>query len=225
MFSTQIRTAMVGACALIALSLASVAASAADPVKLQSVDVQTISGQQVQLRMHLDGPAPEPLPFTIDKPARIAFDLPNTSLYARHPTQGSEPNHFVATGILGLPFRTTFSTTLTLGTGPAVDVFDLSQGFDLAGHLKTGVINSAVYPPKTWGFGYRNLDLSLEKAIPTFGGTNLTVVGQMFNVGNWKNYGCLSSFLGPGGDPASLGTPSCVVSLGRREQIGLKLNF
>jgi len=26
------------------------------------------------------GPAPEPLPFTIDKPARIAFDLPNTTL-------------------------------------------------------------------------------------------------------------------------------------------------
>src|SRR4029077_8259904 len=49
------------------------------PLKLESVDVQT-SGQQVQLKLHLSGPAPEPLPFTIDKPARIAFDLPNTSL-------------------------------------------------------------------------------------------------------------------------------------------------
>jgi type IV pilus assembly protein PilQ len=39
-----------------------------------------LSGQQVQLKLHLSGPAPEPLPFTIDKPARIAFDLPNTSL-------------------------------------------------------------------------------------------------------------------------------------------------
>jgi type IV pilus assembly protein PilQ len=28
----------------------------------------------------MDGAAPEPLPFTIDKPARIAFDLPNTTL-------------------------------------------------------------------------------------------------------------------------------------------------
>jgi type IV pilus assembly protein PilQ len=34
----------------------------------------------VQLKLHMSGPAPEPLPFTIDKPARIAFDLPNTSL-------------------------------------------------------------------------------------------------------------------------------------------------
>jgi type IV pilus assembly protein PilQ len=34
----------------------------------------------VQLKLHMSGPAPEPLPFTIDKPARIAFDLPNTTL-------------------------------------------------------------------------------------------------------------------------------------------------
>ena len=39
-----------------------------------------MSGQQVQLKLHMSGPAPEPLPFTIDKPARIAFDLPNTTL-------------------------------------------------------------------------------------------------------------------------------------------------
>ena len=49
-------------------------------LKLESIDVQTLSGQQVQLKLHMSGPAPEPLPFTIDKPARIAFDLPNTTL-------------------------------------------------------------------------------------------------------------------------------------------------
>jgi type IV pilus assembly protein PilQ len=57
-----------------------VTARAADQLKLESIDVQTLSGQQVQLKLHLSGPAPEPLPFTIDKPARIAFDLPNTTL-------------------------------------------------------------------------------------------------------------------------------------------------
>jgi type IV pilus assembly protein PilQ len=65
---------------LAALSLAALTARAADPVKLETIDVQTLSGQQVQLRLHLSGPAPEPIPFTIDKPARIAFDLPNTTL-------------------------------------------------------------------------------------------------------------------------------------------------
>ncbi len=80
MIGIQIRTAMLRASVLIALVAAGVTAQAADPTKLQSIDVQTLSGQQVQLKLHLDGPAPEPLPFTIDKPARIAFDLPNTAL-------------------------------------------------------------------------------------------------------------------------------------------------
>ena len=75
------RMAMVNAVALVAiLGLSAVDARAQDPVKLQAIDVQTLSGQQVQLKLHLSGPAPEPIPFTIDKPARIAFDLPNTTL-------------------------------------------------------------------------------------------------------------------------------------------------
>jgi type IV pilus assembly protein PilQ len=71
---------MIGAMALLAWSALNVAARAADALKLESIDVQTLSGQQVQLKLHMSGPAPEPLPFTIDKPARIAFDLPNTTL-------------------------------------------------------------------------------------------------------------------------------------------------
>ena len=70
---------MMGAITVIALAAASFTARAADAVQLQSIDVQTV-GQQVQLKLHMSGPAPEPLPFTIDKPARIAFDLPNTTL-------------------------------------------------------------------------------------------------------------------------------------------------
>src|ERR1700726_1687219 len=66
------------ACALGALW--SVAASAADATKLQAIDVQTLPGQQLQLTMRLSGPAPQPLSFTIDNPARISFDLPNIGL-------------------------------------------------------------------------------------------------------------------------------------------------
>src|ERR1700678_757011 len=77
----KIRMAMIGAMVL-ALSAFTLKTQAqgADALKLESIDVQTLSGQQVQLKLHLSGPAPEPLPFTIDKPARIAFDLPNTTL-------------------------------------------------------------------------------------------------------------------------------------------------
>mgnify|MGYP000249312646 CR=1 FL=1 len=48
--------------------------------KLEAVDVQTLPGQQLQLTLRLSGPAPEPLSFTIDNPARISLDLPKTAL-------------------------------------------------------------------------------------------------------------------------------------------------
>ena len=72
--------ARFAALALFAFSAFALTAHAEDPLKLEAVDVQTLSGQQVQLKLRMSGPAPEPLPFTIDKPARIAFDLPNTTL-------------------------------------------------------------------------------------------------------------------------------------------------
>src|ERR1700736_6393433 len=80
MIRFQSRTATTLAFVVVALSALTLKAHAADLNKLESIDVQTLSGQQVQLKLHLSGPAPEPLPFTIDKPARIAFDLPNTTL-------------------------------------------------------------------------------------------------------------------------------------------------
>jgi type IV pilus assembly protein PilQ len=80
MIRFKIRTSAIGAIALVALSAIGFTVRAQDPLKLDAIDVQTLAGQQVQLKLHLSGPAPEPLPFTIDKPARIAFDLPNTTL-------------------------------------------------------------------------------------------------------------------------------------------------
>ncbi len=52
-------------------------AGAAD---LEDIEVLRLPGQEVQLTLLLNGPAPEPLSFTIDDPARIALDLPGTSL-------------------------------------------------------------------------------------------------------------------------------------------------
>src|SRR5215472_13284615 len=61
-------------------TLPSQPARAADGPKLEAIDVQPLPGQQIQITMRLSGPAPQPLSFTIDNPARISFDLPNTSL-------------------------------------------------------------------------------------------------------------------------------------------------
>ncbi len=74
------------ALAPVALGLAMSAANAADtpsksgPNKLEAVDVQTLPGQQLQVTLKLSGPAPQPLAFTIDNPARISLDLPGTAL-------------------------------------------------------------------------------------------------------------------------------------------------
>ncbi len=56
------------------------AALAADQPALQAIDVQPLAGQQLQLTMRLSAPPPQPMSFTIDNPARISFDLPNTTL-------------------------------------------------------------------------------------------------------------------------------------------------
>jgi len=55
-------------------------ARADDGPKLEAIDVQPLPGQQVQVTLRLTGPAPQPLSFTIDNPARISFDLPGTTL-------------------------------------------------------------------------------------------------------------------------------------------------
>src|SRR5246500_5824296 len=85
MHSSNLMNRLLGAAATVVLAAglglaAPAPARAADQPALQSVDVQPLSGQQLQLTMRLSGPAPQPLSFTIDNPARISFDLPNTSL-------------------------------------------------------------------------------------------------------------------------------------------------
>ncbi len=57
------------------------AAQAQTPSRtLQGIEVEQLPGQQVQLRLRMDGMAPQPMAFTIDNPARISLDLPDTAL-------------------------------------------------------------------------------------------------------------------------------------------------
>ena len=48
--------------------------------RLEKVELQPQPGEQLEVRLVLDGPAPQPVTFTIDNPARIAVDLPGTAL-------------------------------------------------------------------------------------------------------------------------------------------------
>jgi type IV pilus assembly protein PilQ len=55
-------------------------ASAQEGNRLQDIQVQNLPGDRVELRLIMSETAPEPLDFTIENPARIALDLPNTTL-------------------------------------------------------------------------------------------------------------------------------------------------
>ena len=74
----------LAASTLLWLGLTGLAASAAyaqgTPNKLESIDVQNLAGQQLQLTLHHSAPPAEPVAFTIDNPARISLDLANTAL-------------------------------------------------------------------------------------------------------------------------------------------------
>jgi type IV pilus assembly protein PilQ len=52
----------------------------AQDLQLTDLQVSTLPGNRVVLVMTTSGPAPEPLSFTIDNPARISLDLPGTAL-------------------------------------------------------------------------------------------------------------------------------------------------
>ncbi len=55
-------------------------ALAQDGLLLEKVDVQPQPGQQVEVRLVLNGPAPQPVTFTVDNPARLSVDLPGATL-------------------------------------------------------------------------------------------------------------------------------------------------
>jgi len=55
-------------------------ASAQEGNRLQDIQVQSLPGQRVELKLIMSETAPEPLAFTIENPARIALDLPNTTI-------------------------------------------------------------------------------------------------------------------------------------------------
>ena len=51
-----------------------------NPPRLESIDVRSVAGQRLEVQFVLSGPAPAPLSFTIDNPARVSLDLPGTVL-------------------------------------------------------------------------------------------------------------------------------------------------
>ncbi|HEY0510749.1 MAG TPA: TonB-dependent receptor [Thermoanaerobaculia bacterium] len=154
----------------------------------------------------------------------FSLDYPSAAAYGRHDVPGSEKDRIVANATFQIPWDLRFATTISLGTGAAFNVLDFSQGFDLPARERTRPFDRTIYPQKTWGFADRSVDFRLEKDFRAGANFSVGVVGEIFNAFNWASYGCLNNFIGPGGNP-TFGQATCVTNLGRREQLGLKVNF
>ena len=71
---------MVALAQAVLLTFVGMPASAQEGNRLQDIQVQSLPGQRVELKLIMSETAPDPLAFTIENPARIALDLPNTAL-------------------------------------------------------------------------------------------------------------------------------------------------
>jgi type IV pilus assembly protein PilQ len=70
----------LGLAALAGFAALAAQVAAAQGTRLEKVELQPQPGEQLEVRLVLDGPAPQPVAFTIDNPARLAVDLPGTSI-------------------------------------------------------------------------------------------------------------------------------------------------
>ena len=71
---------MAALCQAVLLAFVGMTANAQEGNRLQDIQVQSLPGQRLELKLIMSESAPEPLAFTIEDPARIALDLPDTTL-------------------------------------------------------------------------------------------------------------------------------------------------
>jgi type IV pilus assembly protein PilQ len=74
-FGRRLAAACVG---LAAFGIQAVQAQGA--IRLENVQAASLPGNKVEVTLRLSDTAPQPLTFTVDNPARIALDLPNTAV-------------------------------------------------------------------------------------------------------------------------------------------------
>jgi len=79
--ATKIGRRLAGVAGIAAMLLAALSAMAQGTDRqLEAIDVQSLPGQIIEIRLRLSGTPPEPMSFTIDNPARIALDLTDTTI-------------------------------------------------------------------------------------------------------------------------------------------------
>lgn len=151
----------------------------------------------------------------------------------RYPTVGDRPRlrapgdqrHTVAmNGIVRLPMDFLFSTIINLGSGIAVNATDATAGFE------TGRQVTYTFQPPTRAFlgmghvfGFQNMDARLQKDFTLRSLQTASLVVDVFNAFNSRNFGCYETTIQPGGLASSpnYGNANCA-GIGRRLQVGVR---
>jgi len=160
------------------------------------------------------------------------FSFPQVALNPRHPTSGDERNHIVANWITDLPYLwgIQFTGLVTLGSGTpfSANYFDPTVGATVsAGYARPQKYNFIL--ANAWA--YRRVDIGFRKNFLNFGGNQLGVTMDVFNLFNYNNFGGFVSTLYNVNTSGQLvanptfGNPTSVVSDPRRLQIGVAYDF
>jgi len=169
--------------------------------------------------------------------------------FVRRRSDFDERHRVTANWIIGLPFDVRFSGLLTLGSGTPYNVFiggdpcttgnrDCLGGNDFpeGKNRNSGDPYKQVFAGiKAWAF--RNMDLRIEKGFNTIRGQRIAVIGEVFNVFNFANFGCYDGRVGDYQADGSItpnanfGRAGCVITdlrlqgAPRRFQLGMLYSF
>jgi hypothetical protein len=146
----------------------------------------------------------------------FSLDYPTVEAYPRHPTTTDERHRVVGNWIVDVPFGIQFSGLLTLGSGApyATSGPGIQPNTEYARPPKHDFII-----PNAWAF--REVNLRFSKTLPPFGQTQLSLLAEMYNVFNFKNYG---DFEG-NRDNTNFGQPKRIITDVRYTQIGAQYHF
>jgi len=143
------------------------------------------------------------------------FAFPDATGIPKH-ASNDERTRIVANWVVDIPQLAgiQFGGLLTLGGKVRQDVGGTLR-FNPTGYQQGGFTVPGTFP-------YQNLDLRLRKDLPSIHGSTVGITLDMFNALNHSNLGCYNT-----GNPtdAAFGTAGCVVSDGRRVQIGAEYIF
>jgi outer membrane receptor protein involved in Fe transport len=150
------------------------------------------------------------------------FSFPQVALNPRHPTNSDERHRVVMNWVTDIPYLFGFQLAglITLGSGTPFDVNNFSvPGFPVVKHGAGRPKKYSFIIPNAWA--YREVDLSLRKDFPHFAGRRLGLTLDVFNVLNYRNFGCFNN------DEASpdFKKPGCLISDPRRAQIGARFDW